>query len=141
MPARYRIPSLLLLGCVAAVALPAPAAILRCTSARGAVTYQESPCPPSEAARVVHVPASFPAIDPRERERLFEREAALDRRLEARRERESREAIARAAQEAAAPKAQPEPPAQVIWIGPPILRGHRFGAPHRDIASRVSRRG
>ena len=85
----------------AVLALPAAAEIFRCTSPGGAVSYQQAACPESNASRVVDVPLSYPNADPAQRQQLFAREAALDRRLEARRERESREAIARAEQAAA----------------------------------------
>ena len=90
----------------AVLALPAGAEIFRCTSPAGAVSYQQAACPDSNASRVVDVPSSYPGIDPSQRRQLFAREAALDRRLEARRERESREAIARAEQAAAQAAAQ-----------------------------------
>lgn len=120
----------LLLG---AAVTPARAAIYRCTSPDGSVTYQQLPCAAHEQARALDVPETYPAADSTERERLFAREAALDRRLEAERERESREAMARAAAEAAAAAAQPAPAAepQLSWFLPPFV-AHRHGfARHR----------
>ena len=121
----------LLLG---AATLPVRAAIYRCSSPDGGVTYQQFACAAHEEARALDVPETYPAADPAERERLFAREAALDRRLEAERERESREATARAAAEAAAPAAQPRPEAEpeVSWLLPPFFPGHRHPFPrHR----------
>lgn len=102
----------------AALAMPAGAEIFRCTSPRGDVSYQQAACPAMSASRVVDVPSSYPNADPMQRQQLFEREAALDRRLEARRERETREAIARDAQAAAEAAAQSQQQAdtQPLWL-------------------------
>jgi hypothetical protein len=112
-----------------ASALAAHAQIYRCTSPAGAVTYQQSPCALREDAKRLDIPESFPAVDADRRARLLAREAQLDRRLEAQRERESREAMARAAAEPPAPPAReaaPEP--QIAWMLPPALPAHRgFG--------------
>jgi len=81
-----------------------------------------------ERLRVVDVPASYPSADPAERERLFRREAELDRRLEARRERESRETIARAAQPPAVDAQPPDP--QVVLFVPPFSRPARHSRAH-----------
>jgi hypothetical protein len=118
---------------LAAHAAAASAEIFRCTAPDGAVTYQQIPCPSASSERPVDVPASYPGFDPAERERLFDREAALDRRLEARRERESREAIAAQASRAQQAKAQASEPAYFL-AGPiaPILRlPHGPRRPHR----------
>jgi len=74
----------------------AGAEIVRCVDSRGAITYQEIACPASTNSERTSIPTDFPAQNLAERDRLFAREAALDRRLEARRERELREAQARA---------------------------------------------
>jgi hypothetical protein len=128
-PFAFAISTALLLG---AAALPAHAAIYRCTSPSGEVSYQQTACAGHDEARVVEVPESYPAADSTERERLFAREAALDRRLEAERERESREAMARAAAEAAAAPAPapPEAQPQIGWIVPPFFARHPHGLPH-----------
>jgi Domain of unknown function (DUF4124) len=116
----------------------AAAAIFRCTEPGGSVTYQESPCPDSSAGRTLDVPAEYPAIDPRQRDSLLTREAALDQRLEARRERESRETIASIGRDAQVQAAQGQDqagaPAYVVaWPrvtgSRPMHRAHRT---HRD---------
>ena len=96
------------------------AEVFRCTSAAGAVTYQEIPCAAGESLGIVDVPESYPAANVAERDRLFQREAALDQRLEAERERRSRETIARISQPAPAEAQAPEP--QVVLFVPPQAR-------------------
>lgn len=124
MVAAAFLPSRVLPLMAALLVLPASAGIFRCTSPDGAVTYQQSACPASDAPRVIDAPASYPDVDPAERRRLFEREAELDRRLEAWRERESRETIARATQPAPQSTALPEP--QATWVLAPVARGNRL---------------
>lgn len=116
---------------------PAQAAeIFRCTAPGGAVSYQETPCPDPSTARTLDVPAVYPAIDSQQREGLLQREAALDQRLEARRERESRETIASIGRDAQVQAAQAQAEAQaaapayvMAWpraAGPRLPhRGHR----------------
>lgn len=82
---------------LALAALPAAAEIYRCSDG-GRVTYQEIPCV-TAAGELTAIPTSFPPPNAAERDRLFEREAALYRRLEARRERELKEAMLRDARE------------------------------------------
>ncbi|HXZ48576.1 MAG TPA: DUF4124 domain-containing protein [Usitatibacter sp.] len=106
--------ALLAACCLAAGAGPASAEVFRCTAPDGSVSYQQLPCPAKESSRALDIPSSFPAPDVQERARLFEREAALDRRLEAWRERVSREEIARAMQPPAPPAAQPEE-SPLLW--------------------------
>jgi hypothetical protein len=101
---------------LAAAAAVAHAEVFRCTSAAGAVTYQEVPCAAGQAVRIVDLPERYPAANLAERERLFQREAALDRRLEAERERRNREAIARTSQPAPAEAQAPDP--QVVLFVP-----------------------
>ena len=108
---------------MAALAGAAHAEVFRCTSATGAVSYQEMPCPADQSVRRVDVPESYPAADVAERDRLFQREAALDRRLEAARERRSRETIARISQPVAVEAPAPEP--QVVLFVPAHLRSPR----------------
>lgn len=81
-------------------ALPAIGAseIYRCSSA-GGVTYQQVPCDEGKAGGVTPIPADFPPVNTEARERLFAREAALDKRLEAQRERWMKEAALREARE------------------------------------------
>jgi hypothetical protein len=124
----------MLIAAAALLATPAGAAIFRCTAADGSVSYQEMECGAAEKSRVMDLPAQYPSADPTERQRLFEREAALDRRLEAQRERDSREAVARSMQ----PPEQPIPASAedegypLYWGGwgaPLFQRPHP--APHR----------
>jgi hypothetical protein len=110
----------------------AGAQILRCTDAAGRVTYQQIPCAAQQEARATNIPTEYPAPNGGERDRLFAREADLERRLEARRERESRESAMRMASAAAQPREEPQAaegypvyyPAGVLHRVP-----HRFG-PH-----------
>jgi len=108
---------------LAALAGAAHADVFRCTSATGAVTYQEVPCAADQAVRLVDVPERYPAANLAERDRLFQREAALDRRLEAERERESRETLARLSRPVPAEAQSPEP--QAVLFVPAQLRPSR----------------
>lgn len=93
----------------------AAAEIFRCSTPNGSLSYQELACAPNNDVGKVDVPSIFPDIDVAARERLLQREAALDQRLEAERERLSREEMTRiwaraqvaAAQAAAAPAIEP----------------------------------
>ena len=78
---------------LAALALDANAAtqIVRCTAPGGGVTYQQAPCPDRTDESDPRIPTQFPAPNAAERERLFEREAALHQRLHHRGERETGE--------------------------------------------------
>ena len=67
----------------------------RCTAPGGSVTYQQVPCPTTDSGGAVDIPSSFPDANALERERLFEREAALDARLLKRAEIDAAERIAR----------------------------------------------
>jgi hypothetical protein len=118
--------------------------IARCKDARGAVTYQPAPCPDRTEESRPRIPASYPEPNKAESQRIFEREAALDRRLEARRDREMQEQQMREAraereaerrhQEMLAAQAQPQ-----YVVAYPLWRGHgparpmhhlpRFSAP------------
>ena len=71
--------------------------IVRCVDERGAITYQHIACPATTVTERSGIPTEFPAPNLLERDRLFAREAALDRRLEARRDRELQEAQMREA--------------------------------------------
>jgi len=110
---------------------PARAEIFRCTSPAGAVTYQQDPCDAMERGKKIDVPASYPTPDSAERERLLAREAALDRRLEAERDRWNREALAQAMQPAPAPAPEASDVPEVVWVGAPIgFHHHPFHRPH-----------
>jgi hypothetical protein len=139
MKAMMRIESLAA-ALLAAALVPAiaQAGIFRCTQPGAAPTYQELPCPPASSGEATDIPTVYPEADRANRDRLLEREADLDRRLEARRERESRESIAatqaRALEAQARAAAEPAPPAYVI--GRPIRPSQRgYGAPRRPLRS------
>jgi hypothetical protein len=70
------------------------AEIFRCTARDGGVTYQQDPCAESSNGGAVSIPTSYPDYS-YERERLAQREAALDARLLKRLEIEANERIAR----------------------------------------------
>jgi hypothetical protein len=115
-----------LVAAACAVALPAGAGIFRCTAADGSVSYQEMECADTEHTRMLDIPTQFPQVNSASRDNLFAREAELDRRLEAQRERDSREAVSRAMQ----PPEQPIPVADEsagypIWWGPPLFQNPR----------------
>jgi hypothetical protein len=72
--------ALALLAAAALLPLGADAAdIVRCQGPGGAVTYQQAPCPSSSTEKLVAIPTEFPEPNQRERERLLEREAELER--------------------------------------------------------------
>jgi hypothetical protein len=79
---------------VAAYAGSAGAQIYRCSAGKS-VTYQEIPCPATADAATMPIGADFPAVNIMERDRLLEREAALDARILKRAELDSAERIAR----------------------------------------------
>ena len=105
--------------------------IYRCASA-GGIAYQELPCPAASAERAWHAP-EFPPVNLRERDRLLQREAALDARLLRRAEIEAAERIAReerrerelelAAERERARQAQP------VYVVPWLLPGPRHWRP------------
>ena len=68
--------------------------IYRCRSPGGAITYQQQPCPLASEAEALSIPSSYPDHTA-ERDRLMQREAAMDARLMKRLEIESAERIAR----------------------------------------------
>jgi hypothetical protein len=72
----------------------AAADIFRCTARDGSVTYQQLPCASAASGGAVDIPTTYP--DHREeRDRLMQREAALDARILKRLEIEAAERIAR----------------------------------------------
>ncbi|APV49288.1 hypothetical protein BWI17_06085 [Betaproteobacteria bacterium GR16-43] len=73
----------------------AASGVYKCIGSDGRISYQEMPCPESRDSQPMALPTEFPAIDTAARDRLLEREAALDRRLEAQRDRLTAEAIAK----------------------------------------------
>jgi len=124
--------------CLAAIlalaSVQAGAQIYRCKDAAGAVTYQEVACAGTEQGGTTRIPSVFPEVNTSERNRLLQREAALDARLLERARIESAERIAqselatrekeaKAMREAAELAAQlPVYPAYVIG---PAYRGPR----------------
>jgi uncharacterized protein DUF4124 len=130
----------LMAGLLLGLALDAGASpIYRCSDAQG-VGYQQLPCAPGAVGDALAIAESYPQPDTAARERLLQREAALDRRLEAQRERLSREEATRIAARAqvdaaraAAAAAQAREPAVeggLPWVlvrGRPSHRGPRSG--------------
>jgi len=128
---------------LASIASSARAEIFRCTGSGGRITYQEVPCGSAEQSRTMDIPAAFPEVNNVERNRLLQREAALDARLIERSRIESAERIARAelaarereaeaAREAAAAAAQAYAPAFGYWPvyrQPPRIRHHILRGP------------
>jgi hypothetical protein len=114
--------------------------IFRCAAPGGGITYQQLPCPDASAGRVIDVPSQYPEIDRAARERLFQREAALDARLMKREEldaalriaREDR--LARESEALARRQAMEAPP--VYFVAQPYrlprapLRHHSRPRPH-----------
>ena len=84
-----------------AMALPlgAEADIVRCAGPDGRVTYQEVPCSEASAEHKTAIRSEYPPPNQAERDRILAREAALDRRLEAERDRWQQDAALRAARE------------------------------------------
>ena len=116
--------------------------IVRCVSASGTVTYQQVACPEAAREQVTGITNEYPPVNMAERERIFAREAEMYRRLEAERERLSREAAmreARAATEARAREAEAAAaaatePYYVAWPARPARpvhhqRGHASNQP------------
>ena len=104
----------------------AAADIYRCASPRGAVSYQELPCH-GEGGKT-DLPTNFPEVNLAARETLLQREAALERRLEAERERLSREEMTRitARAQVAAAEATARPVPEPVYIATWPLRGPRL---------------
>ena len=122
---------LVLLSCAAAIA---HAQIYRCTGAKGAVSYQEIPCAAAEQGRTMDIPATFPEVNTAERNRLLQREAALEARQVERMRIESAERVALAElatreREAKAQREAAELAAQQsgypVFVTGPYLRGPR----------------
>ena len=109
------VPRLTLLIAVAALSGAAAANdIVRCKAPGGGITYQPAPCGEREAESRPRIATAYPEPNRAESQRIFEREAALDRRLEAQRDRLSAEAIARLSR----PDPAPPPVAEtyaVVW--------------------------
>ena len=140
-----RLPFFLVL---ASLAVAAQAQVYRCTGAKGAVTYQEIPCGEAEQARTMNIPSAFPEANLVERNRLLQREAALDARLLERARIESAERVANAelatrekeakAMREAAELAAQQPVFPAYVVGPayrgPRVRHHQLpGLPPRRL--------
>ena len=133
------------LAILAIAMLPAPAAasaIFRCTSPAGEVTYQEIPCPASATGGATPIRDAYPEINHAERNRLLQREAALDARLLKKQEMESIERIAMGEQvarerEAQALAARRESESSYAyapaWVVMQPARGPRVRHHHRPI--------
>jgi hypothetical protein len=98
-------------------AVDAAAAMYRCVTPGGGVSYQELPCAREDAGGPVNVPSEFPEINAEGRARLLQREADMYRRLEAERERLSREEMTRISARAQVAAAQASAP---VAADPPI---------------------
>jgi hypothetical protein len=72
----------------------AQAEIYRCQSPTG-TSYQQMPCADETKGGLAGIASEYPPPNAAERERLFQREAAMYQRLEAERQRLSQESIAR----------------------------------------------
>jgi hypothetical protein len=83
--------------CVLALGFDASAAeIYRCTTPSGAVAFQETPCEAGASESPVRV-REFPPVNTAERDRLLQREAALDARMVKRAEIDAAERMAKEA--------------------------------------------
>ena len=102
--------------------------IVRCVAKGGAVTYQEAPCPEASSERSIGIPTDYPAPNQTERERLLAREAELDKRLEARRDREVAELAVREAR--AAREAELEVARLAAAQQPQYLLAYPYWRPH-----------
>ena len=108
--------------------------IVRCRVPGGGVTYQHGPCPESAQESITRIATAYPEPNRAETQRIFEREAALDKRLEARRDREMQEQQMR---EARAEREEERRRAELIAaqqqqqyaIAYPLWRGYGYGAP------------
>jgi len=119
---------------LALVSVQAAAQIYRCKDAAGAVTYQEVACAGTEQGGTTKIPSVFPEVNTSERNRLLQREAALDARLLERARIESAERVAqaelatrekeaKAMREAAELAAQQ--PVYPAYVAGPVYRGPR----------------
>ena len=133
--------------CLTALALGGVSAmagdIIRCVAASGAVTYQQVACPEAAREQATGIVNDYPPVNLAERERIFAREAEMYRRLEAERERLSREATLREARatteararEAEAAAAAVAEPYYVAWPARPARPIHhqRGHAPNQPV--------
>jgi hypothetical protein len=91
------------------LAVAAPAAeIFRCTEPGGTISYQQEPCQGASSGQAVNIPSAYPDANTAERDRLLQREAALDARMLKRAEIDAVERIARDDRSAREREAQAE---------------------------------
>ena len=149
MAAKMRVPfryAMVAATAMAASSVVPAAEIVRCVDSGGGITYQHVACPDRTSTQASGIPTEFPEPNYLERDRLFAREAALDRRLEARRDREIQESQMRearaereaerermAAMLATAQAAQPQ-----YVIAYPFAK-HWVPAPRRNAAAGTTR--
>jgi hypothetical protein len=127
-----RFPLLLALAALSGAAVAND--IARCRDPRGAITYQPAPCPELTEESRPRISMAYPEPNKAESQRIFEREAALDRRLEARRDRELVEQQmreARAERERLALLAAQQQPQYAIAY--PLWRGYGYAGSARPI--------
>ena len=108
--------------------LAAGAEIYRCQSLSG-TAYQQLPCGDDALGGLAGIASDYPPANVAERDRLFQREEAMYKRLEAQRERLTQESIARQVVAEAQPQAPQAEGIAVfgpVFIAPqPIRRWHR----------------
>jgi len=128
--------AVMLAGFALALSFDAHAAqIFRCLDA-GRVTFQEIPCAAQAVERAWEIP-SFPPVNTAERERLLQREAALEARLLKRAEIEAAERIARENRQArelelaAERERERARAAEPVYVVPVFLRPYRPARPPR----------
>src|SRR3954453_18005632 len=105
----------LVLAVIAALGLPglASAEIFRCQARGASVSYQQMPCDGDMQGVVARIATDYPPVNTVERERLFEREAAMYQRLEAERDRLARIEAVRVSM----PRWEPAPPPpEVVYV-------------------------
>ena len=108
------------------------APIYRCATG-GSITYQEMPC--AGMGVRTDIPESYPEVNKTERDRLLQREAALDARLLKRAEIEAGERVARESRRARelelAAERERAQPIEPVYVVPVISRPHRPLRPYR----------
>ncbi len=117
----------------------ASAAIFRCRTPQGAVSYQEIPCPETAPGAATDIPSAYPEANYAERERLLRREAELDARLLRRAEIDAQVQIAREARLAREREAELQREAAneaPVWFVPVAYRNAWRSAHRRAIGQR-----
>ena len=112
--------------------------VYKCIGSDGRISYQEQPCPESRDSQPMSLPSEFPPVNTAARDRLFEREAALDKRLEAERDRLTAESVARISRPDPVFIAS-EPQSAVFWPG--VGMGGRWPQNQRPQARQLPRNG